>query len=215
VENVGARNDRGKIAINVAPRIFLFQSRTPAIGQQRITYRSIGSSGMQLTSVLVGLVACVVGVHALQSNMATGFACLNGFYGADMAGAPTSLTSVTYSPLGVCVPTSQYPGVGGVIFSADANNKLYASYFATSSCGAQTAQLTLTQLTTAGVVTGTSTTVATSTAGVSDVQCDTAALTAVGISAVGMPYGLTATGPLAPFVGQVSPDDVLVPSPTC
>ena len=64
---------------------------------------------------------------------------MNGFYGADMAGAPTSLTSVTYTPLGVCVPTSQYPGVGGVIFSADATNKLFASYFATSSCGAQAA----------------------------------------------------------------------------
>jgi len=158
---------------------------------------------MHLTSVFVGLVAGAVGVHALQSNMATGFACLNGFYGADMAGAASSLTSVTYSPLGVCVPTSQYPGVGGVIFSADATNKLYASYFATSSCGAQATQLTLAQLTTAGIVTGTSTTVATTTAGVSDVQCDTAALTAVGVSAVGMPYGLTATSPLTPLVGQV------------
>jgi hypothetical protein len=158
---------------------------------------------MQLTAVLLCLVAGVVGVHALQSNTATGFACLNGFYGGDSAGAASSLTSVTYMPLGTCVPTSQYSGVGGVIFSADATNKLYASYFATSSCGAQAAQLTLVQLTTAGVVTGTSTTVATSTAGVSDVQCDTVALTAVGVSAVGLPYGLTATGPLAPLVGQV------------
>ena len=159
---------------------------------------------MQLTSVLMTFVAGgVVGVHALQSNTATGFACLNGFYGGDSAGAASSLTSVTYMPLGTCVPTSQYTGVGGVIFSADANNKLYASYFATNSCGAQAAQLPLAQLTTAGVVTDTSTTVATSTAGVSDVQCDTAALTAVKISAVGLPYGLTATGPLAPLVGQV------------
>ena len=171
---------------------------------------------MQLTSVLAAFLAGgVVGVHALQSNTATGFACLNGFYGADMAGAASSLTSVTYMPLGTCVPTSQYPGVGGVIFSADATNKLYASYFATSSCGAQATQLTLAQLTTAGIVTSTSTTVATTTAGVSDVQCDTAALTAVGISAVGTPSGLAATGPLAPLVGQVSPDGVPMPSPTC
>jgi len=42
-------------------------------------------------------------------------------------------------PLGACVPTAQYTGVGGVIFSADNNNppRLYASYFASNTCGTQ------------------------------------------------------------------------------
>jgi len=160
---------------------------------------------MQLTSVLVGLVAGVVGVHALQSNVSpTNYALINGMYGADSAAASTSLTSVMYVPLGSCVPTAQYPAVGtapavgGIVYSADANNNLYASYFPTAACGAQSAQISAANLVTLGVITSTAQANA-----ANDVQLNVAPFTTVAITSDNVPFGYTAA--VAPhLMGQVT-----------
>ena len=115
---------------------------------------------MQALAVVSLLVAGAA--HALQSNVSpTNYALLNGFFIADSSAARTSLSSVMYSPLGACVPTAQYPAVGtapavgGIVYSADSNNNLYASYFPTAMCGTQAAQITAAQLVTLGVITST------------------------------------------------------------
>jgi len=159
---------------------------------------------MQL--LLLAVIAIVMGtasVHALQTNVSpTNYALINGFFGPDTSYAMSSLTSVTYTPLGVCVPTSQYPAVGsapavgGIIYSADASNNLYASYFPTAACGTQSAQISAANLVTVGVIQSASQANA-----ANDVQVNVAPFTNVGTAGFNVPFGLAVPG--NPLDGQL------------
>jgi len=156
---------------------------------------------MQALAVVALLVAGAA--HALQTNVSpSNYALLGGFFLADSSAASTSTSAVLYSPLGTCVPTAQYPAVGsapavgGIVYSADSSNNLYASYFPTATCGAQAAQITAAQLVTLGVITSTAQANA-----ANDVQLNVAPFTNVVVSTSAVLSGFVTFEPQ--LVGQV------------
>jgi len=88
------------------------------------------------------------------------------------------------------------PAVGGIIYSADANNNLYASYFPSAACGAQSAQISAANLVAVGIITSTAQANA-----ANDVQINVAPFTNVMVSSFNSPYGLFVPGNA--FEGQL------------